>query len=221
MFKFNLLPPERRRLKYTPLPYFVAIIIIVAIVSFGAFDLLLTVQKFMGLQRKEKELITRKGNLQQKVVTYNELLAKKDKLESRLKYIAEVEAKKFIIWTKKIDEFLDILQRFPKAWIEDITITTGGGEEVPEHKGKKVLAVMEIKMVMHTDNPADIVSFREEIKNPANNLMNAPTDSLPDRFDYFDPAPQWSKELYQVADMPPLKVYKFIIKLIKFQLEKK
>lgn len=221
MFKFNLLPPERRRLRHTPLPYFIAIVLLVAITSFGIFDLLLTAQKFRGLQKKEKELNIRKTKLQQETLIYDELMNKKNKLENRLKYISEVEAKKFIIWTQKIDQFLDILERFPNAWIEDMSVSTGGGEEVPEHRGRKVLAVLEVKMVMHTNNPADIVSFREAIKNPENKLMNKDGETLSDRFDYFDPAPQWSKELFQIAEMQPLKVYKFIIKLIKFQLEKR
>lgn len=221
MFKFNLLPRERRRLKHTPLPYFLAIVLLVGVVSFEVFDLLLTIQKFIAMEKKEKEFSIRKTKLQRDVLIYDELTNKKNKLENRLKYIAGVEAKKTIIWTQKIDEFLDILQKFPKAWIEDISISTGGGEEVPEHKGKKVLAVFEVKMVIHTDNPADIVSFREEIKNPANKLMNKSGEMLPDRFDYFDPAPQWSKELYQMIEAPPLKVYKFVVKLIKFKPEEK
>ncbi len=221
MFKFNLLPPERRRLRHTPLPYFIAIVLLVAVTSLGVFDLLLTVQKLWVLQKKENELNTHKTKLQERMLIYDDLMNKKGKLENRLKYISEVEAKKFIIWTQKIDQFLDILQRFPNAWIEDISINTGGGEEVPEHKGRKILAVMEIKMVMNTNNPADIVSFREAIKNPENGLMNKEGEAVSDRFDYFDPAPQWNKELFQVEQMQPLMVYKFIIKLIKFQLEKK
>ncbi len=162
--------------------------------------------------RKEKILNEQKTRLKQGVIEYDKLMAKKASLEDRFKFIQEVEAKKFVVWTKKIDEFIDILQKFPNAWIENMSITVGGGEEISEHKGRKILATFEVMMVMNTNNPANVVAFREAIKNPQNKLFEG--------FDYINP-PGWSKELFQVANAKPLEVFKFEIKLVKFQPEQK
>ncbi len=211
MFKFNLLPPERRRLKRVPLPYFISILILIVIISLGAIDLVFTVRNYKATLRKEKNLNEQKSRLSQKVREYDKLIEKKSRLENRLKFIQEVEARKFIVWTKKIDEFLDILQKFPKAWIESISMSVGGGEEIPEHKGKKILATFEIKMGMNTPNPSEILTFREAIKDPQNKLFEG--------FDYIND-PAWNYEIIQRENAEPLKVFKFIIKLVKFQPEK-
>ncbi|MFN7181404.1 MAG: hypothetical protein ACK4NF_01830 [Planctomycetota bacterium] len=208
MFKFNLLPPEKRRLRRTPLPYFIGIIVLIILASFAGIDLTLTIRHHHQLIKKKKNLADRKLQLSQQVLEYEKLLADKTSLENRLKYIQEVEAKKFIVWTRKLDEFLDILQRFPNAWVENISVAVGGGEEIEEHRGRKILAVLEIKMVINTLNPAEVITFREAIKNPENKLI---VD-----FDYINP-PGWTKELFQIAEGEPLKVFKFTIKLVKFQ----
>jgi hypothetical protein len=209
MFRFNLLPPERRRLKRTPLPYLIAIIAFTIIFAYGVVDLLFTLQNYKLLRDNQKNLTTQLNKLKEAEAKYNELSDKKNKLENRLQFIKQVEAKKYILWAKEIDEFLDILQKFPKAWIEDMSISTGGGEEIPEFKGRKILSTFEIRMVMHSDNPADIVNFREAIKNPQNKLITA--------FDYIDPAPQWSMELFTPPEGNPIRVFKFVIRLIKFR----
>lgn len=186
MIRINLLPPELRTAERTPLPRFLAMLAMIAIVLgvwawVGVrYQAVSAAQEKLDLKKQDQARLENQVNTE-----WQPLKNRLAQLDKRLGAGQKLEAERTIggnarwKWTEAIDEVWDVIWKSPKVWVTNINCNEGGGGAgLPA--GTKVDATLSMDCFAASTDFSGMTDFRRRLqehpKIPKRFLfMNKPT----------------------------------------------
>lgn len=119
MLRINLLPPEKRKLKKTPLYAFLPLVIGVAIVMAVAAGSVFVYFEKQSVDRQIAETEAHLKRLEPAVREHDHLQKQLQDLNERIKKVLDV-TQRDIEWSRTLKNVLEVFGKNPKVWLDEI-----------------------------------------------------------------------------------------------------
>lgn len=120
MLRINLLPPEKRKLKKTPLYAFVPLVIGVAIVMAVVAGSAFLYFETQAVQQQRAQQEAHLARLMPVVQEHDSLQKQLQDLNERIKKVLDV-TQRDIEWSRTLKNVLEVFGKNPKVWVDEIT----------------------------------------------------------------------------------------------------
>lgn len=181
MLQINLLPPERRRLRRTPIYAMVPLVSGVALITGSlALSVFFYLQK-IALDRERKTVEKELNEVRLEARRYDALERQLDAIRKQMAEIDQV-ARREIAWSEVIRDLTDVISKNPGIWVEEINILDSNRAESVSRRFQKdrtrrsvgygielkvnaaPVAVEENGETRWVADPARLFNFRRDLK---------------------------------------------------------
>lgn len=164
MIKINLIPPERQKVEKTPLPVFISICAIVALIT---CEIILGLYLIIQNRNCQSQITAKKNDmkrLENAVKEHDQIKADIERIEKRKKMHTLLDAERGKTWTEILDTMWDVINEFDFAWVDNISGEYGGKAPTGATKSRIINRSFKLDVFTGGDRilPSDTVVRRFE-----------------------------------------------------------